>query len=375
MVYYRLVRSLVLGFILFVMITPNIPTRALPGSPTNIVANPGFENTSSSAWFALSNYHNGSVTVPSGARAHNGFYSVKLSAVNTTQRCPISECKDSVRAEVEQFMPGDAPAVTHLLNTNESFSAWWYVVSSSLPEYSLHFQLQLSDGSIIEYWYGRSDLSNSTATPNTVVFNLGPIPGQNVWFKMQRNLMVDVQRVVTSPAFTRVTSVWFGAFGGTYNSAPQGEIAWVDDTGLFFDIPPSVPIASFDRDPTRGTAPLTVQFNASTSHESTGFSGSIIVFMWDFGDGSPVENMSDPVTSHTFSNAGTFTVTLIVFDTNSARSSPSSTSVRVGSVLEDLALPVALGGVFGLLAAIVIVRRRRRSGNREKKTRPKIGRR
>ena len=100
MSYYSL-RVLVWSFILLLAASSLVTHRAYATSVTNFVADPGFENTSSSAWFALSELHNGTVTVPSTTHAHNGTYSAKLSAVNTTQSCPTLECKDTVRAIVE----------------------------------------------------------------------------------------------------------------------------------------------------------------------------------------------------------------------------------------------------------------------------------
>src|SRR5260370_39536703 len=151
MIYHRTLRCLALGFILLVSVVPLILKPAAAANSTNIIANPGFEDTSSSAWLTLSNLHNGTVTVPSSTRSHNGTYSAQLSAVNKTLQCPTTECKDSVRAEVAQNLPGNGPVVAYLANSNESFSAWWYVAPSSIPVYSLPFQLQFSAGSIIYY--------------------------------------------------------------------------------------------------------------------------------------------------------------------------------------------------------------------------------
>jgi PKD repeat protein len=64
---------------------------------------------------------------------------------------------------------------------------------------------------------------------------------------------------------------------------------------------PTAPVASFTANPTSGTAPLTVQFN-DTSTGATSRS-------WDFGDGSATSSAQSP--SHTFA-AGTWTVTLTV---------------------------------------------------------------
>ena len=67
--------------------------------------------------------------------------------------------------------------------------------------------------------------------------------------------------------------------------------------------PTPPPTANFTADPTSGNPPLTVQF----TDQST---GSITSWNWDFGDGSVPSADLNP--SHTYSNAGNYTVTLIV---------------------------------------------------------------
>jgi PKD repeat protein len=63
--------------------------------------------------------------------------------------------------------------------------------------------------------------------------------------------------------------------------------------------------ADFDASPTRGPAPLFVDF----TDQST---GDIISWEWDFGDGSS-SNQQNP--SHTYTDPGTYTVSLTITDT------------------------------------------------------------
>jgi hypothetical protein len=67
--------------------------------------------------------------------------------------------------------------------------------------------------------------------------------------------------------------------------------------------PPPPPTANFSANPASGNAPLTVQF----TDEST---GSITSWDWSFGDGSADRSVQNP--SHTYTNAGDYTVTLTV---------------------------------------------------------------
>jgi PKD repeat protein len=62
------------------------------------------------------------------------------------------------------------------------------------------------------------------------------------------------------------------------------------------------PVANFNGSPTNGCSPLTVQFNDQSTCNPTSWN-------WNFGDGG-TSNQQNP--SHTFSNAGSYTVTLTV---------------------------------------------------------------
>lgn len=69
------------------------------------------------------------------------------------------------------------------------------------------------------------------------------------------------------------------------------------------------PVASFTAGPDSGTAPLTVQFDASAASDPD---GSIVNYSWNFGDGATTSGLK--VTSHVYSGAGTFPATLTVTD-------------------------------------------------------------
>jgi alpha-tubulin suppressor-like RCC1 family protein len=76
------------------------------------------------------------------------------------------------------------------------------------------------------------------------------------------------------------------------------------------------PAASFTTTPTSGTAPLTVQFDASASSDGD---GSIAGYSWNFGDGSTAG--TGLTTSHVFQTTGTHVVTLAVTDNRGATAS------------------------------------------------------
>jgi PKD repeat protein len=73
----------------------------------------------------------------------------------------------------------------------------------------------------------------------------------------------------------------------------------------------ALPIADFHAD----TACLgqATQFT-DLSNANAGLNGSIVSYSWNFGDGSPFNNMTDP--THYFTQAGTFMVTLTITNSN-----------------------------------------------------------
>ena len=76
------------------------------------------------------------------------------------------------------------------------------------------------------------------------------------------------------------------------------------------------PTASFTFSPTKTTTGVVITFNGSAS--SAVGSRTIVSYEWDFGDAtSPVTKLT-PTQTHTFTTAGTFTVTLVVTDSDGA---------------------------------------------------------
>jgi parallel beta-helix repeat protein len=88
---------------------------------------------------------------------------------------------------------------------------------------------------------------------------------------------------------------------------------------------PAPPVADFSASPTSGNAPLAVQF----TDQSTGATG----WQWDFGDGSGSTGKNP---SHTYQNAGSYTVTL-----TASNAAGMSVKTRVGYITVSQSPPVA----------------------------------
>lgn len=77
----------------------------------------------------------------------------------------------------------------------------------------------------------------------------------------------------------------------------------------------SNPVAAASATPTSGFAPLTVAFDGSASSDAD---GDALTYAWDFGEGNSATGSSP---NHTFTNVGTYTVTLTVNDGNGGTNS------------------------------------------------------
>jgi PKD repeat protein len=101
---------------------------------------------------------------------------------------------------------------------------------------------------------------------------------------------------------------------------------------------PPPPVAMLNVTPLTGTAPLAVSANTAGSAAPGGSIASIAI---DFGDGSAPVNAASA--GHTYTIAGTYTVTATVTDSNHA-SAATTTKVTVSAVGGNLSLTVSPGG-------------------------------
>ena len=119
------------------------------------------------------------------------------------------------------------------------------------------------------------------------------------------------------------------------------------------------PVAAFSFSPQPSTVGVAVQFNASTSYD---LDTDQLSFIWTFGDGSSGEGLNP---SHTYTEAGNFTVILTVIASGTNPGPLSGTkseniTVQASTVQKSPGLPIStvalwiILGAIGLVAVIVV---------------------
>ncbi len=95
--------------------------------------------------------------------------------------------------------------------------------------------------------------------------------------------------------------------------------------GTSTTVPGGAPSAVTSASPTIGDAPLTVHFDSSGSTLGT---GTGLTYLWNFGDGSPLDGSPNP--THVYENPGTYTALLLMTSSNgSSESAPITITANV----------------------------------------------
>ena len=86
------------------------------------------------------------------------------------------------------------------------------------------------------------------------------------------------------------------------------------------------PIASITANATATVVNASIAFNGSGSNDPD---GTIVNYAFDFGDGTPLVTELSPVRTHAFSAAGSYTISLVVTDSNGSASAPATVQVFI----------------------------------------------
>jgi len=93
------------------------------------------------------------------------------------------------------------------------------------------------------------------------------------------------------------------------------------------EIPNQPPVASFSYSPQNPVVNETITFDASASTDPD---GNITSYEWDFGDGN-ITNTTHEILNHSYSEAGSYEVTLTVKDDNGATNSTTNNGLSTNS--------------------------------------------
>ena len=88
------------------------------------------------------------------------------------------------------------------------------------------------------------------------------------------------------------------------------------------------PTAALTATPTSGAVPLTVRLDASGSSDPD---GDPLVYRFDFGDGTPVQQSSTPAVDHIYAADGTYTASVVAVDDEGAASQAAQVTIFAGN--------------------------------------------
>ncbi|MCB1187578.1 PKD domain-containing protein [bacterium] len=111
--------------------------------------------------------------------------------------------------------------------------------------------------------------------------------------------------------------------------AHDGADATVQKLSLVAHHANAAPSAALVADVTSGTAPLTVEFDASGSSDPD---GNIVRYLWDWdGNGGFDEQSISPVVTHIYTSGGSFSASVVVEDSDGERSTSTPVEISVNS--------------------------------------------
>jgi hypothetical protein len=183
--------------------------------------------------------------------------------------------------------------------------------------------------------------SYSCSRVDTTQLPTAKMHADRVWSAVGSPVTFDASQSIATPS-AAITGYWWNFGDGTavartssstttHSYSAAGDfvvrVVAVQNNGLtasaylIMKAGPQPPTASFVTDLSgSGTLPATVNFDASSSAD---LDGSVASYAWDFGDGSAVQTVTQPRTSHVFNASGVCNVVLTVQDNSGATATVS----------------------------------------------------
>jgi PKD repeat protein len=253
------------------------------------------------------------ITIPGGTVSGGGFDTWELTVSGLVTPYSVSGDIVSSDANVDPITPGDGATISSdpcpNLPPTAAFTADPLIGDAPL---TVVFDASTSsdpDGSVVEYQWDFGDTNTAvTASPTTS-------------HEYTADGTYLVQLIVVDNDVASSTS-------------PATETITVNPHNL-------PPTAAFTADPLSGDAPLTVDFDATTSSDPD---GSVNEYQWDFGDTNTAVTAS-PTTSHEYTADGTYLVQLTVVDNDVASStSPATETIHATRASKEVVMVIDHSG-------------------------------
>ena len=175
---------------------------------------------------------------------------------------------------------------------------------SPIPDIYVYFKKPAKWGKNIKIYYWNALPSGAIAATSWPGFAATPVCSNGNWYMYKFNGVTSVNIIFND-----------GAGNQTANLTNVNTTSYFDYNTLLTTVPDIYnPFGNIVATPASGTAPLTVNFDASTSTGCT-----VLGYFWDFGDSTYLQSGLNATATKTYTNPGVYTMNLVVQDQNNLR--------------------------------------------------------
>ncbi|MEA1997042.1 MAG: PKD domain-containing protein [Gemmatimonadota bacterium] len=195
-------------------------------------------------------------------------------------------------------IPGDTAQIDLTLDNSEEVAGLQFTLTPS-PAADVSF-LEVSAVSRAEGWTVSANIEGDSL--KVILYSEGAMlfaPGSDVILSFKYEMAPDA-------AIGDIEMLISGMIVSDISINPMADVT--ANSGTLTVAQNQPPVASFSLKPQSGLLPLTVNFNAAGSNDPD---GPIVLYEWDFGDGSTAQGVT---AEYTYENAGAYTVSLTVTD-------------------------------------------------------------